>query len=392
MRTKPCTRCFEDIYLDKDSTGAWKPFNVTGSRHYCTASADVLPPPLMRTEAVVTNELPPEFEAALILINSVKDRLKYLDRLREIPTKDELIGSLHEFIDEQIQVRVAKLAPIQVNVLQPNGELTHVNVGRQHKSFPELFRFVVIRKHVFIVGPSGSGKTTTGQAVTEAANLRFFPLSMGPGVTDTRLAGYTDAVGNYVPGIMFDPFVNGGVFMADEMDSANSKALIPMNSALSNEYCSFPNGVQKRHRDFVCIASGNTYGRGADRQYVGRTQQDAAVLDRFAFLDWDYDEDLEQAMVAGKVEASGNDSLFQWLDYVWALRKAAERTGVRIVVSTRAILDGCDYLIGGFSFEQTANARFWTYTSKDDRAKLETQLDKGPSKSWYDIKRESANS
>jgi cobaltochelatase CobS len=40
------------------------------------------------------------------------------------------------------------------------------------------------------------------------------------------------------------------------------------------------------------VATANTFGTGADRVYVGSLQIDGATLDRFAFLEWPYDEGL----------------------------------------------------------------------------------------------------
>ncbi|MCH7728630.1 MAG: hypothetical protein IH991_19420, partial [Planctomycetes bacterium] len=72
--------------------------------------------------------------------------------------------------------------------------------------------------------------------------------------------------------------------------------LVVVNAALANGHLRLPDGTTvDRHADFVCAAAANTFGTGADRQYVGRNQLDAATLDRFAAcrLAFDYDVDLE---------------------------------------------------------------------------------------------------
>jgi cobaltochelatase CobS len=58
------------------------------------------------------------------------------------------------------------------------------------------------------------------------------------------------------------------------------------------------NPVAKKHPDFICIAAANTYGRGADRQYVGRNELDESTLDRFRIgtVPMDYHEQLERQL------------------------------------------------------------------------------------------------
>jgi len=96
----------------------------------------------------------------------------------------------------------------------------------------------------------------------------------------------------------------------------------------------FPDKKVERHKDFYCIAAANTYGSGADREYIGRNQLDAASLDRFVFFDWNIDEDLER-------ELANNDT---WVNYVQKVRKTAKKLGIRFVISPRASFNGATLL------------------------------------------------
>ena len=97
-------------------------------------------------------------------------------------------------------------------------------------------------------------------------------------------------------------YEKGGVFLFDEIDAADANVLLVINSALANGHLSVPsrheNPVAVRHPDFVCIAAANTFGRGADRQYVGRSELDESTLDRFRIgtVPMDYDERLERQL------------------------------------------------------------------------------------------------
>ena len=82
------------------------------------------------------------------------------------------------------------------------------------------------------------------------------------------------------------------------------------------------------HPDFRVVAAGNTFGNGADYDYVGRNQLDAASLDRFAVVRVDYSPAIEEAC------ANGDASL---LDFCRQFRKACVDGGIHTIVSYRAI-------------------------------------------------------
>lgn len=190
----------------------------------------------------------------------------------------------------------------------------------------------------------------------------------------THLMGYMDAQGHYVRPVFREAFENGGVFLLDEFDSGNSNVITCVNSALSNGCCSFPDGVVKKHEDFVCVAAGNTYGTGADRQYVGRNQLDAASLDRFAFLEWPYDGEIELKYA----HEQGGDEALCWGLRVQAIRKAIEASKQRIIVSPRATFGGARLLKKGLSRDQVEEMVIWKGVKKEIKDKVEAELRKDP--------------
>lgn len=299
-----------------------------------------------------------------------------LEATRETATEVARITA-EEIATAIAREEVAKIAPIVVEVRKA-GQKAPVYKGQQHKNFAPLLRLLARRKNVFLVGPAGSGKTVSAEHAAKALGLSFHPKSIGPATTEYALMGYEDAVGKYVKALLFEPFTKGGLVLLDEIDSAHPAALTTMNTMLANDYASFPHGVFKKHADFVLIASGNTYGRGADRQYVGRAQLDSATLNRFFILDWDYDGGIEDALLGSRIAAypESKGILTAWGRYVAAVRDAVSATGVRMIVSTRDLLEGADVIHGddGFSIEQVANMRFWAASSRDDRAKVEGHM------------------
>ena len=118
--------------------------------------------------------------------------------------------------------------------------------------------------------------------------------------------------------------------MLDEIDASIPEVLIILNAAIANGYFDFPApiGYVEAHKDFRLVAAGNTFGLGADYDYVGRNQLDAASLDRFALVKVDYDDDIALSLC---------DKDTKLVEFTNKFRAAAEKGGIRTVVSYRAI-------------------------------------------------------
>jgi MoxR-like ATPase len=219
--------------------------------------------------------------------------------------------------------------------------------GVRHAEFENLLTAVGIGQPVLLVGPAGTGKTAASYHISQALDLTFHSISVGSQTSKSDLVGYMDGGGTYRTTQFRDAYENGGLFLLDEADAGNSNVLILLNAALSNGYMAFPDGMIHRHKDFRMVATANTYGNGASRQYVGRNQLDAATLDRFTVLDWNIDDKIETAMAG--TEASGA----KWLRVVRAVRqRVSEQLELRVVISPRATLRGAQLLAAGMEFEK----------------------------------------
>jgi MoxR-like ATPase len=157
-----------------------------------------------------------------------------------------------------------------------------------------------------------------------------------------------------------EAFEKGGLLLLDEVDAANAGVLTIINALLANGYCSFPDGVMQRNENFRCICACNTYGRGADREYVGRNQLDAATLDRFAVVDFEYDENMERAI-------AGNN---EWVDKIQRYRKRAFDLKMRVVISPRASIFGAKLLANGMKEKLVEDLVLWKGLSEDIRKKI----------------------
>lgn len=232
--------------------------------------------------------------------------------------------------------------------------------GVVHEKFEQIVKFVANNEPVFLTGPAGSGKNVLCQQVAKALGLNFY---FSNAVTqEYKITGFTDAMGIFHESQFYKAFKNGGLFMLDEMDASIPEVLVILNAAIANRYFDFPApiGYVEAHPDFRVIAAGNTFGLGANYEYVGRNQLDMASLDRFAVVKVDYDRGIEMNVAQGNTEL---------VDFADDIRKAAEKSGIRFIVSYRAIgrIAKLESLLG---LEQTLETCLLKSLEKDDISAL----------------------
>lgn len=239
--------------------------------------------------------------------------------------KETVSHGIREQIDQYILDTYGKIEK-SVTLISEFGK--HQIPGVQHKKFETVLKFVANDEPVYLSGPAGSGKNVICKQVAEALGLDFYFTNV---VTqEYKLTGFTDANGTFHESQFYKAFVNGGVFMLDEMDASIPETLIILNAAIANRYFDFPAPIGKveANKNFRIIAAGNTTGHGADISYVGRNTLDAASLDRFAMIDIDYDEQIE-------MNVTNNNS--ELVKFCRDFRKAANKAGIYITVSYRAM-------------------------------------------------------
>jgi cobaltochelatase CobS len=281
---------------------------------------------------------------------------------------DQLGGGNYD--DSQITARldaVEKALNHSVkNVTVKVADLPKVECGKVHKSFEKLLAVASNRLHAFLVGEAGSFKTSSAEKVAKTLGLEYSSISVCMQTTASSLLGYMDATGNYVSTEFRKRYETGGVFILDEIDNGNANVLSVLNSALANGSCAFADGMVAKHKDFILIATANTFGNGANAQYVGRNQLDSATLDRFVTIEWNYDEALEMAIASNK----------DWCAVVQKYRFAVSKLGLRLVVSPRATFQGEKLLASGLK-EKDVIKMVITRGASADQIKKINQILKG---------------
>jgi len=254
---------------------------------------------------------------------------------------EEATADVNARIDELVEKANAYR---EIRVITESG--AHEVSGLTHHQFELLLQLSSLPFPILLAGPAGTGKSHSVEQAANAMCLSFYAQSVGAQTSKSDLVGFVHAGGEYIRTAFRDAFEYGGVFLMDEIDAGNPNVLIVINSALSNDFCAFPDGMVRRHPDFRFIATANTYGKGADRNYVGRNQLDAATLDRFITIDWEIDENLESQLVMHYTHGS------RWVKVVRGLRKVVADHSYRLIISPRASLKGASMLELGISFDQ----------------------------------------
>lgn len=278
-------------------------------------------------------------------------------------TAEELISEISKSFLDTVPAMVRDEVLKATHVLEIKvGSLPKVKLDTAHRALPDVLRCVAAKDHPYLVGPAGSGKTTLAKQIAQTMKLGFFAENRV--TSEFKLLGFINAQGKYVRTQFRDAYEKGGVFLFDEVDASDPDAMVALNSAIENGICPFPDKLVDMHKDFICIAAGNTYGRGADRQYVGRNQLDASTLDRFCIIEVDYDEDLE-------LKLAGNP---EWTRYVQKVRAACDAEKVRHIVSPRASIYGARLLAAGEQWDTVTERRIWKGLEPQQRSRVESRM------------------
>lgn len=220
-----------------------------------------------------------------LLDNAITDSVSE-DRVREI---------VREVVQEHTELKQT----VTLKVVRENG--TTVTLPIVHKQFKKLLELVNLRdtkvSNVYMFGPPSSGKSTAPEQIAELLELPYYFISLNRQSVPSKLEGYMDANGKYVETTFYRWYKFGGVFQLDEKDNTSGNLLTTLNSALDNGGFYFPNGEYvKRHADAILLASGNTNGNGGNRMFPDRCLMDKAEKNRYTFVDWQFDEQMEMAI------------------------------------------------------------------------------------------------
>lgn len=260
---------------------------------------------------------------------------------------------------------------VSVDVSGVEGEMPE---GLVHHKQYDLIKLLGAGMHSLMVGIAGTGKTTAARKAAEALNLDFHKFQGHKHAVGDDLYGFISAAnGEYVPGAAFEPVVEGGLLFIDELDVCTPSLVKACNSLTDDsDVVQFPHRTVEKHEDFIVCAAANTIGQGASELYTGASGQlDASSLDRFVFVDWPIDENIETSVA----ESYAGDDGLEWVGFVRSVRDAADDRGILLEISPRASIKGAKLLSAGFSAEEVKAMTLTNKMSENQRSELSDVLD-----------------
>lgn len=183
-------------------------------------------------------------------------------------------------------------------------------------------------KNIWMVGPAGCGKSTIAREAAKLLDLPYLCISCGIGTSATEFIGYKYPTRE---GTKFaEYYTKPSVILIDEFTALDPAVAQVCNAALANGEIETTTGLVHRHKECIIIATSNTFGGGANRQYVANNQLDASTIDRFigGIIEVDYSSKFESQYDLEVVE------------YVKHLRKIIKDNDIRRIASTRMIQAG----------------------------------------------------
>ena len=267
--------------------------------------------------------------------------VKLLDRVkRDMSTEavEQVVTANMAQAQEQIAAHIATaLAKVRtIEVKLPDEKKASKIEGIVHEKFELILQLISQRLSVLLVGPTQSGKTTLAKQIAKALKLRFAAQSFSGGLTESKLFGRKmpgkGGAAEFVGTPFLDVYENGGLYLADELDAADSNVMTSWNMWIANGEGWLPERVNqphvKMHNDFRLIAAANTFGFGSDARYVGRNALDYATLERFGggVVYMDYDRRIEATLARKEI-----------LDWAWALRDRIRSAQLNREMTTRTV-------------------------------------------------------
>lgn len=237
---------------------------------------------------------------------------------------EEIFKLVYPEVKKRIEEELGPIPEIH-KIETPLGE--HKIEGITHEKFDQILSLVYNNIPVYLSGPAGAGKNVICKQVAQGLGLDFYFTNA---VTqEYKITGFVDANGNYQDTQFFNAFTKGGIFFLDEMDASIPEVLVILNAAIANRYFDFPkHGKIEAHENFRVIAAGNTLGTGANSDYTGRYCLDRASLDRFALINVDYSQKIENAITENDTDL---------INFCHAFRKITETSGIQCLFSYRSL-------------------------------------------------------
>jgi cobaltochelatase CobS len=238
--------------------------------------------------------------------------------------------------------------------------------NNRHYMTDEVVKRLKCLGKAFLVGPAGTGKSTLamcacreifgieGPVEAVVKSGKFAQISFSPDTVSADMLGFTDVNGVFHETEIIRVFRDGGLILFDEMDDADASLLVKLNTMLANRVIPIPGGVVTQNEECYIVGTANTYGKGGNSMYVGRSRLDAATLDRWKMstIDVDYDVKLEEGIIARTIGESYPQAAKELTIATRVIRERIQANKWKQICSTRFVIDGCKMVAAGYSIRK----------------------------------------
>ena len=253
-----------------------------------------------------------------------QQKMRQIQQIKGIIEETEEKALLKKFKEEaRKEITTMSVNSIGFSLLEPEDKLRRtIDAGIEN---------------IWMVGPAGCGKSTMARNIAKEKELPYLCISCGIGTSAAEFIGYKYPTREATK--FAEYYAKPSIVLIDEFTALDPSVAQVVNAALANGEIETTTGLVKRHPECIIIATSNTFGSGADRQYVANNQLDASTIDRFigGIIEVDYSESYESQY--------DPEVVF----YVNKLRKIIKENNIRRVASTRMIQAGhrlkkCNFL------------------------------------------------
>lgn len=268
-------------------------------------------------EYTLTDYSKEEFKACsgainLSYIKSEKKKKQIEEKAEELfRNKEDIKEGINKLKEEKKEEEELKKNQFSFSSLEPEDKLKSlIKAGMNN---------------IWMVGPAGCGKSTIARNTAKELDVPYLCISCGIGTSATEFTGYKYP--NREATKFAEFYAKKSIILIDEMTALDPSVAQVINAALANNEIETTTGTVLRHPECIIIATSNTFGNGADRQYVANNQLDASTIDRFtgAIIEVNYSD---------KYESQFDQEV---VNYVRLLRACIKTNSLRRIASTRMI-------------------------------------------------------
>ncbi len=196
---------------------------------------------------------------------------------------------------------------------------------------------------LYLYGPQGCGKTSFINQIASRLNWSVEECTLCNKSDITELIGFNTIIDGqlrYVYGPLTRAMINGSILIVNEIDTVSAGDLTILNDVIEGRPLTIlSNNGQKiyPHPCFRIIATANTNGQGDHTgQYIGTRLFNAAFLDRWRFMKFEYSkDDFEFAILKRSHKTIRDETIKLLVKFANVIRaNFAEENNTELTIST----------------------------------------------------------